>query len=41
MNTQWTKMSKSKGNVVLPEEVVRGVYKLEAGYEFRVTLPGR
>lgn len=28
-------MSKSKGNVVLPEEVVHGVFVLEEGYEFR------
>jgi len=28
-------MSKSRGNVVLPEEVVHGVYTLAPGYEFR------
>lgn len=28
-------MSKSRGNVVLPEEVVFGVYELADGYEFR------
>lgn len=29
------KMSKSRGNVVSPDEVVYGVYKLADGYEFR------
>ena len=29
------KMSKSRGNVVLPEEVVYGVLDLDPGYEFR------
>lgn len=30
-------MSKSRGNVVSPEEVVHGVYELDSGYEFRDT----
>lgn len=32
---QYEKMSKSRGNVVLPEEVVYGVHELHSGYEFR------
>ena len=32
---QYTKMSKSRGNVVAPDEVVYGVYRLDDGYEFR------
>ena len=32
---KYTKMSKSRGNVVLPEEVVHGVYELDQRYEFR------
>jgi valyl-tRNA synthetase len=35
MMAKWTKMSKSKGNVVLPEEVINGVYELSPGHEFR------
>lgn len=31
----YEKMSKSRGNVVLPEEVVYGVYQLDDNYEFR------
>lgn len=31
----WEKMSKSRGNVVLPEEVVYGVCDLAIGFEFR------
>jgi len=31
----YTKMSKSRGNVVLPEEVVCGVCELDPSYEFR------
>jgi hypothetical protein len=31
------KMSKSRGNVVTPEEVVYGVRELKEGYEFRST----
>jgi valyl-tRNA synthetase len=31
------KMSKSRGNVVLPEEVVHGVCDLMPGYDFRDT----
>lgn len=30
------KMSKSRGNVTLPEEVVYGVYEVAGGYEFRL-----
>lgn len=33
--TNLTKMSKSKGNVISPDEVVKGVWDLEEGYEFR------
>lgn len=29
------KMSKSRGNVITPEEVVYGVYEMHSGYEFR------
>lgn len=32
---KWEKMSKSRGNVVLPEEVVYGVCDLDRGFEFR------
>jgi hypothetical protein len=32
---KYEKMSKSRGNVVLPEEVVYGVLDLDPGYEFR------
>ena len=32
---KYEKMSKSRGNVVLPEEVVYGVIELCPGYEFR------
>jgi hypothetical protein len=32
----YEKMSKSRGNVVLPEEVVYGVAHLDDGYEFRL-----
>jgi len=32
---KYEKMSKSRGNVVLPEEVVHGVFELPSGYEFR------
>lgn len=32
---QYEKMSKSRGNVVLPEEVVYGVHELPFEYEFR------
>ncbi len=35
--TRREKMSKSRGNVVNPDEVVRGVYRLDPGYEFRDT----
>lgn len=31
----WVKMSKSRGNVVLPEETALGVCELANGYEFR------
>lgn len=34
-NPVWEKMSKSRGNVVLPEEVVYGVAELDPKYEFR------
>jgi len=33
---KYEKMSKSRGNVVLPEEVVYGVMDWDAGYEFRM-----
>lgn len=33
---QWEKMSKSRGNVVLPQEVVHGVEDIDKGYEFRL-----
>lgn len=29
------KMSKSRGNVISPDEIIKGVYQLDAGYEFR------
>ena len=32
---QWEKMSKSKGNVIRPEEVVYGVRSIEDSHEFR------
>ena len=32
---KYEKMSKSRGNVVLPEEVVYGICDLEKGFEFR------
>jgi len=32
---KWEKMSKSRGNVIRPEEVVYCVYELDNGYEFR------
>ncbi len=32
---RWEKMSKSRGNVISPEEVVCGVADLRTGYEFR------
>lgn len=35
MSTKWTKMSKSEGNGISPEEVVKGVCVLDPGYEFR------
>jgi len=35
MTKTMTKMSKSRGNVVLPEEVVHGVCDLAPGHEFR------
>lgn len=35
MGKQWEKMSKSRGNVVVPDEVVYGVYELDKDYEFR------
>lgn len=28
-------MSKSKGNVITPDEVIHGVYQLDPNYEFR------
>lgn len=34
-NPVYEKMSKSRGNVVLPEEVVYGVCELDSKYEFR------
>lgn len=34
---KWEKMSKSRGNVVLPEEVVYGVYEYDSkNWEFRL-----
>lgn len=36
MGTTYTKMSKSRGNVITPDEVIYGVaYFFEEGYDFR------
>lgn len=35
MTPQYEKMSKSRGNVILPEEVIYGVANLDERYEFR------
>jgi valyl-tRNA synthetase len=35
MKSQYTKMSKSRGNVISPDEVVYDGYWLDNGYEFR------
>jgi hypothetical protein len=32
---KWEKMSKSRGNVITPDEIVYGVYEVNPGYEFR------
>ena len=37
-DNRWEKMSKSKGNVICPEEVVWGVLRMIPGYEFRNSL---
>ena len=33
---KWEKMSKSRGNVIVPDEVVYGIYHLDKGLEFRL-----
>ncbi len=35
---KFEKMSKSRGNVISPEEVVFGVFELDPNYEFRTEL---
>lgn len=36
--TEYTKMSKSRGNVVMIDEVVKGIYQLGHNYSFRDRL---
>lgn len=32
---RWEKMSKSRGNVITPDEIIYGVAEVQSGYEFR------